>query len=88
MTVAASANRRSTAVATATHNLRRVHLPGVGEVTLPPPERVAYYAGVGTLAAFGLIDWPVALVITAGHLLADQNMFARIRGLGEAAESA
>jgi hypothetical protein len=49
---------------------------------------MAYYAGIGLLAAVGLIEWPLAVVIATGHLLADQHMFSRLRGLGEAAESA
>jgi hypothetical protein len=47
---------------------------------------VAYYAGIGVLAAFGVIEWPLALVIVGGHLLADQQAFVRLRGLGEAIE--
>jgi hypothetical protein len=88
MTVVASAPPRSGIVEAAERNLRHVRLPGVGEVVLPPPERVAYYAGMGVLAAVGLIEWPLAVVIAAGHVLADQHLFNRLRGLGEAAESA
>jgi hypothetical protein len=47
---------------------------------------LAFYAGVGVLAAFGLIEWPVALVIAGGHVLADQRVFSWLRELGEAAE--
>jgi hypothetical protein len=35
-----------------------------------------------------VIEWPLAMVIVAGHVLADQHMFARLRGLGEAIEAA
>jgi hypothetical protein len=65
-----------------------VHVPVVGEVLIPPPDKMAYYAGIGVLAAVGLIEWPLAAVIAAGHVLADQRVFSRLRGLGEAAESA
>jgi hypothetical protein len=37
---------------------------------LPPAERMAYYAGLGALAAFGVIEWPVAAAIGAGTILA------------------
>lgn len=67
---------------------RHIRLPAVGDVPLPPPDRLAYYAGLGAIAAFGVIDWPVALVIGAGHILADQHWSAWARGLGEAAEEA
>jgi hypothetical protein len=75
------------ALGTAGGNLRHVHVPVVGEVTIPPTDRVAFYAGVGVLAAVGIIEWPLAAVIAAGHVLADQRFFSRLRGLGEAAES-
>lgn len=88
VTVAGSTTRQSQAVEAATRNLRHVHVPVLGEVEVPPPEKVAFYAGMGVMAAVGLIDWPVAIVITAGHVLADQKMFSRIRGLGAAAEEA
>jgi hypothetical protein len=88
MAVAASVPRRSGIVEAAERNLRHVRLPVVGEVVVPPPERVVYYAGMGVLAAVGLIEWPLAVAVAAGHVLADQRMFSRLRGLGEAAESA
>ncbi|MEV0153395.1 hypothetical protein AB0H57_06580 [Micromonospora sp. NPDC050686] len=67
---------------------RRVELPVLGEVAMPPPDKLAYYAGIGVLAAFQVIQWPVALVITAGHLLADQRVSGLAKGMGEALESA
>lgn len=88
MTAATSTTRRPHLAADAMRDLRRVHVPLIGMVMVPPPERVAYYTGMGVLAAVGLIEWPLAVVIAAGHVLADQHMFARIRGLGEAAEAA
>ncbi|MFD2766264.1 hypothetical protein [Micromonospora eburnea] len=67
---------------------RRVEIPVLGEVAVPPPDRLAYYAGLGVLAAFQVIEWPLALVITAGHLLADQHLSGVVRGLGQALQSA
>ncbi|MFY1705202.1 hypothetical protein ACN28G_26370 [Micromonospora sp. WMMA1923] len=67
---------------------RRVELPVLGEVAVPPPDKVAYYAGVGVLAAIGVIEWPLALVITAGHVLADQHLSGLAKGVGEALETA
>jgi len=67
---------------------RRVEIPVLGEVAVPPPDKLAYYAGLGVLAAFQVIEWPLALVITAGHLLADQHLSGVVRGLGEALQSA
>ncbi|MFI7590949.1 hypothetical protein [Micromonospora sp. NPDC049359] len=67
---------------------RRVELPILGEVAVPPPGKVAYYAGLGVLAALQVIEWPLALVITAGHLLADQHFSGLVRGVGEAIQEA
>lgn len=67
---------------------RRVEIPMLGEVAVPPPDKVAYYAGLGVLAALQVIEWPIALVITAGHLLADQHFSGLVRGVGDALQDA
>lgn len=67
---------------------RRVSVPVLGEVGVPPPDKVAYYVGIGILAAAQLIEWPIALVITVGHLLADQHLSGLAKGVGQALESA
>jgi hypothetical protein len=66
----------------------RVRLPIVGEVTLPPADKLAYYAGIGLLAALDLIEWPIALVIVTGHVLAAQHLHRVVRGIGQALEEA
>ena len=56
----------------------------VGRVTVPHPEQLAYYGALGILAAVEVIDWPVALLLGAGHLLM-QNEHNRIaEQVGEA----
>ncbi|MCO1596369.1 hypothetical protein M8C17_14505 [Micromonospora sp. RHAY321] len=67
---------------------RRVDVPMLGEMAVPPPDKLAYYAGLGLLAALQVIEWPLALVITAGHLLADQHLSGLVRGFGGALENA
>ncbi|WP_435825179.1 hypothetical protein [Micromonospora zamorensis] len=67
---------------------RRMDLPMLGEVALPPPDKVIYYAGIGVLAALQVIEWPIALVVTAGHLLADQHLSGLARGVGRALQDA
>jgi hypothetical protein len=44
-------------------------LPVVGRVAVPRPEQLAFYGALGVLAAVEIIDWPVALLLGAGHLL-------------------
>ncbi|WAL63869.1 hypothetical protein ORV05_23100 [Amycolatopsis cynarae] len=63
-----------------------ITLPVVGVVHVPPPDRLAYFAGLGLLAAFGVVEWPVAAVIGAGHLLSDQHWSRAMAGIGEALE--
>ncbi len=45
-------------------------------------------AVLAALAAFELIDWPVAVVIAAGHLLASNHHNKLLEELGEAIEDA
>ncbi|MFK3982620.1 hypothetical protein ACI2K4_19865 [Micromonospora sp. NPDC050397] len=66
----------------------RVRVPGVGMIAVPPPDKIAYYAGLGLLAALQIIEWPLAVVITAGHLIADQHFSGLAKGLGEALQQA
>jgi hypothetical protein len=37
---------------------------------LPPPERLAFYGGLGAAAVFGVIGWPVAAAIGVGTAIA------------------
>ena len=65
-----------------------VTLPVVGRVCVPRPEQLAYYGALGILAATEIIEWPVALVLGAGHLLM-QNEHSRVaQEVGEALEEA
>ncbi len=41
--------------------------------TLPPPERLVYYGGLGVLAAVGVLEWPVAAAVGAGVWLAGRR---------------
>jgi hypothetical protein len=37
---------------------------------MPPPKRLAFYGGLGALAVFGAVDWPVAVAIGAATMVA------------------
>ena len=50
----------------------------------PPVEHLAFYVGIGVLAAAEVIEWPVALVLTAGHLLIGLTNRPALKELGEA----
>lgn len=45
-----------------------VTLPWVGPLRLSRPQLV-FVGGVAALSVLGLIEWPVALVLGAGHVL-------------------
>jgi hypothetical protein len=53
-------------------------------VQTPPVEHLAFYAGVGALAAAEIIEWPVALVLTAGHILIGLTNRPALKEIGEA----
>ena len=59
-------------------------LPVVGQVRIPRPDQLAYYGALAGLAALEIIDWPVALVIGAGHALAANHHNKVAQELGEA----
>jgi hypothetical protein len=69
-------------------NTVTVVLPALGTLRLPPPDTLAWLGGVATLAVLGLIEWPVAAAIGAGHLLAHQNHLRLLHDFGEALEEA
>ncbi len=62
-----------------------VTLPaGIGTIRVPTPDRLAFYGGIAALAALGILEWPVALAISAGHLLAEDHHHKILAEFGEA----
>ena len=47
------------------------HVPGV-HVPTGTAGRVLWWGGLATVAAFGVVDWPVAALIGAGSWVAEQ----------------
>lgn len=56
-------------------------------VTLPPLDKLAFYAGLAGAAAFGVIEWPIAAVTGIGHLLSDDRGNRALRAMGEALDA-
>lgn len=86
-------SRRDTSQRDAVQHVREgekfaVNLPVVGQVEIPPPEQLAYYGGLAALAVLEIIDWPVAVVIAAGHLLASNHHNRLLEELGDALQEA
>jgi hypothetical protein len=63
-------------------------LPFVGwRITAPERESAAYYAVIGGLVVAEVIEWPVALLLAGGHLLAAQTRYRGLRGAIEGLET-
>jgi hypothetical protein len=65
-----------------------IELPGIGHLHLPPLDQVAFLGGIATLALIEVIEWPVAAVLTVGHVLAHNRHHALLRSFGEALDEA
>lgn len=67
---------------------------GTGIITLPiihekvTPEHLAYFASLGVLAALEIIDWPIAIVMVAGQILAAHAHRRIVRELATGVEQA
>jgi hypothetical protein len=57
-------------------------------VTLLAPEHLAFYAGVGAIAVFGIVEWPVVVALVVGHTLVNAQHNKVLKSLGEALEEA
>jgi hypothetical protein len=75
----------------------RVRDAGPAALTLPVPflgtfemsrAELVYVGGIVGLTALGFLDWPIALVIAGGHVLASDRTNRTVRDLGEALDSA
>ena len=70
-----------------THTLRPP-APRNLSLSLPPPEYLAFYAGIGLMAAVGITDWPVLVAVAIGHTLVTVQHNKVLQSLGEALEEA
>lgn len=86
-------SRRTTTQREAVKQIREgetfaVNMPLFGRVEVPSPQQLAYYGGLALLATFEIIDWPVAIAVAAGHLMASNHHNQILEELGEALEEA
>ncbi|MEZ2391002.1 hypothetical protein AB6813_15950 [bacterium RCC_150] len=61
-----------------------LHFEGIGTITLPHPQTLAFLGGVGVLVAIGMIEWPIAALFVVARLFAGSTKSATLRGLAEA----
>jgi hypothetical protein len=66
----------------------RLKVPVLGDVGPPSRDQLVFLGGLGALVVVGVLDWPVAAVVGAGHLLAARRNSRALRELGEAMEQA
>lgn len=55
--------------------ISRLPLPGAGLAAAMPtgkPGRVLWWGGLAALAAFDIVEWPVAVIVGAGEWVAEQ----------------
>lgn len=62
----------------------RIHFEGLGTITLPSLDTLAFLGGVGVIAALGLIEWPLAALFALVRLLTSITGNAILNGLGDA----
>ena len=54
----------------------------------PPVEHLAFYLTLGVFAAAEVIEWPVALALSAGHILTGMTSRPGLSGIGQGLEAA
>jgi len=57
-------------------------LPAAAEkvrAAMPPPPELLYFAGLGLLGLFSVIDWPVAFAVGAGTVIAQKVDWKSLR---------
>lgn len=83
----ATPSARAAAERAVTHHAVTLDVFGA-RLELPPPEQLAFLAGIGVLTAVEILEWPVALVLAVGHQLAHSHHGRVLREFGEALEEA
>jgi hypothetical protein len=57
------------------------------ELNRPTRSSLAWYGGIGVMAAAGLVEWPLAAVIVTGHLISENSSSPTVSGAVEGAEA-
>jgi hypothetical protein len=67
------------------HGGHRVQLlADTTRVESPPLEHLAFYVGLGGMVALGLVELPIAVALTVGHMLIGLTHRPGLEALGEA----
>jgi hypothetical protein len=65
-----------------------MQLPTVDRPGAAAMEHLAFYAAVGAMALFGIVEWPVVAALVVGHTLVNAQHNKVLQSLGEALEEA
>jgi hypothetical protein len=57
-------------------------------LSAPSKGSLAFYGGLGTMAALEVIEWPVAVLLAAGHAISTNTSNPELREAVEGAEEA
>lgn len=65
-----------------------MHVPLLDlQIERPTRSSLAWYGGIGTMAAAGLVEWPLAAIIVAGHVITENSKSSTVVGAVEGAEA-
>lgn len=65
-----------------------VTVPGTrASIHLPDRAGLAWYAGIGAMAAIDLIEWPIALVVAGTHFVENHSHSRDMQELAEGIDS-
>ncbi|WP_249713781.1 hypothetical protein [Rhizomonospora bruguierae] len=78
------ASEHARAAASSTSRSTEFTLPLLGTVKLPPADDLAFLGGIGVLALVGAVEWPIAVVLGAGHALATTRRDRVLHGASQA----
>lgn len=80
---------RQAAQQATSRNSVHLDIPIVGRVELPVTgNELGYLGGLGALAIVGVLEWPVAGVLAAGHVLSANHRNKALHDFGAALEEA
>lgn len=57
------------------------------QLNKPTRSSIAWYAGISAMTATGLIEWPLAAIVVAGHLIEENSRSPEVSSAAEGVQS-
>ena len=57
------------------------------ELNKPTKASLAWYGGISLMAATGVVEWPLAVIVAAGHLVEENSRSKAVSAGAEGVES-